>query len=156
MAIVEGKRSNRAIRRVLRSGEVENIHWYLKTDPDFDAFTYSRCHRLLRRTLRLDDVLFFRTLWRGRPYIIGYFTIVGIVWPKENPVILASKERSPLIHYALPVTSSLVRLLNPRAAGPRTCSFNHWVNARLGRNYMRLDAPAAAYLKALIDDKAAP
>ncbi len=140
-AIVRGKRTDRAIRRWLKSREKEGKHWYRKADPDFDDFTYSRCHRTLRRILCSGDVLFFRTLWRGDPYLIGFFRITGKTGPSENPVCHADPEMSALIYFrkCMRITPSLVGVLNPKA-GPR-CKrpYNQWANEQLGRNWMQLD-----------------
>lgn len=138
MAIRAGRRTDAQIRRPLRTDEIEGTHWYQKADPDFKRFTYSRCHRGLRRTLQVGDTLFFRTLWRGRPYIIGYAVIREKSGPADNPVCHLDHALSHLIDFRLPVTANLVRRLNPRAKARPTCDFNHWVNARLGRNYLCL------------------
>lgn len=155
MAIVNGKRSDREIRRLLRADDREGIRWYRKADPDFDHYTYSRCHRTLRRALLPDDIVFFRTLWRGHPYIIGYFTVRGFAGPPDDPIVMASPNRSRLIHYRLPVTPRIVRRLNPRARSPGTRPLNQWTNEQLGRNWMRLDRQVAVYLKTRIDARAA-
>jgi hypothetical protein len=138
MAVRNDKRTNTQIRRALRSDEVEGVHWYRKTDPDFEQFTYRKCHRGLRQVLEVGDTLFFRTLWRGKPYIIGYMVIAGKSGPANDPVCHADRSISHLIDFRLPVTMGLVRRLNPRARALRRCDFNHWVNARLGRNYLCL------------------
>lgn len=138
MAIRNGKRVDSQIRRALRPDEQEGVRWWRKPDPDFDRFTYSRCHRALRRALQVGDTLFFRTLWRRRPYIIGYGVIRTKSGPADDPVCHLDPSLSHCIDFRLPVTEALVRRLNPRAQGPRRCDFNHWVNARLGRNYLCL------------------
>ncbi|MDA2922529.1 hypothetical protein MYX07_04675 [Patescibacteria group bacterium AH-259-L07] len=151
MRIKNGKRTDDPIRRPLKPGEMEGIHYYIKPDPDFFNFTYSRCHRRLRQQLQKDDILFFRTLWREKQYIIGYFTIKEKVGAPEDPICVADPKQSLLIHYELEVTPGLVYRLNPHAQSNRSRHINMWINERLGRDYLMLGPGATTYLKYLIE-----
>jgi hypothetical protein len=138
MRIRNGKRTDEPIRRPLRPNEVEGVHYYVKADPDFDRLTYSRCHRSLRRKLQVGDRLFFRTLWRGKPYIIGYGMVSAKSGPADDPICHLNPLYTHLIDFRLPVTAKLVMLVNPEARRNRKFHFNAWVNVRLGRNYYRI------------------
>lgn len=138
MAIKNGKRTDTPIRRSLGAGDREGISWYRKPDPDFQQLTYSRCHRSLRRNLLAGDTLFFRALWRGKPYVIGYGVISEKSGPLDNPVCHLDPALSHLIDFKLPITESMVLRLNPRAVQNPSLHFNSWVNACLSRNYLCL------------------
>jgi len=153
MRIIRGKRSDVPIRRPIRSDEVEGIDYYRKPDPDFLNFTYSRCHKKLRQQLQENDVLFFRTLWRGRQYLIGYFTIKEKRGDPQNPICIAEPSKSLLINFNLEITPELVKKLNPRARFNKSRHLNMWINEWLGRNYLKLPPEATNYLMELIKNK---
>ena len=155
MHITNGIRTDRPIRRKLAINEIEGVHYYRKPDPDFKNFTYSRCHKSLRQQLQRGDVLFFRTLWQEKQYIIGYFLIKGIMGDPKNPICLADPNQSLLIDYKFEVTLDLVRFLNPLAYLNQSRHFNKCTNEWLGRNYLSLDLETATCLINLLKETAA-
>ncbi len=150
MRIKDGVRTNCPIHRPLYPDEVEGIHYYIKPDPDFERGLYRACHLKLRQVLEAGDVLFFRTLWRGKPYLIGYLTILGKSG-KMDPICLADFARSRLIHFSLKITPSLIRKVNPRATLVPGWHFNDQVTQAFGRNYFRLSDKSTKYLIRLIN-----
>ena len=154
MRIKDGVRTNRPIRRPLQPDEIEGIHYCIKPDPDFERGLYRVCHLKLRQVIEAGDVLFFRTLWRGQPYLIGYFWIAGKSSGRDDPVCLADLSSSRLIDFSLEITPSLIRKVNPRAALVPGRHFNHQVTQAFGRNYIRLSDEATDYLIRLIEQHA--
>lgn len=146
MRIVRGVRTEYPLRRPLLASECEGKDYYVKEDPDFKNFTYRKCHKGLRKRLEAGDILFFRTLWRRKPYIIGYFVITG----KRDGICLADREKSVCIDFRMRVTKNLVKVLNPSAVWNRKVHFNKWVNAALGRNYLKLGPETTARFMQLI------
>ena len=146
MAIRNGRRTEQPLRRPLRPDEIEEVHYYIKPDPDFDTGFYTHCHRKLRQAIQVGDTLFFRTLWRGQPYLIGYFLIEAKLLSDESPVCLANLEKSRLIDFRLKITPRLIRKVRPNAVLVPGRHFNHQVNQTFGRSYIRLSDPATRYL----------
>ena len=152
MRIRDGERVDLPIRRPLRSDEREGREYYVKPDPDFERGTYSVCHRRLRIALDAGDLLFFRSLWRGKQYLIGYFSVAEKRGPDDDPVIIADLARSRLVHFQLPITLRVARIINPETRFRRGVADNAVLNGRLGRNYKRLPPKAADRLVALCND----
>lgn len=150
MKIRNGKRTDCAIRRQLRPDEVQGRDYYIKVDPDFDNGTYSRCHLKLRQTLQPEDVLFFRALWRERPYVVGYFTIDHKEESECGPVCAADLSESKLVNFSLEVTPILLETLNPKFRHNKNRNWNFQANEFLGRNYMRLTVDATQKLLEII------
>ncbi len=155
MRIIRGKRSDEPIRRPIKPDEVEGIDYYIKPDPNFLDFTYSRCHRKLRQQLRKDDILFFRTLWRGKQYLVGYFAIKEKTVDSQDPICIANPDKSLLINFSLEITPDLVKKLNPRVKPNNSRHLNMWINESLGRSYLQLTPETTIYLINLIKTKAA-
>ncbi|MFA5870561.1 MAG: hypothetical protein WC842_01565 [Candidatus Paceibacterota bacterium] len=150
MKIINGKRTDYPIRRAIESGEEEGIDWYRKTDPNFKKGTYSRCHKALRLALRPGDTLFFRTLWRGTPYLIGYFGIIGKIGDLENPVCVTDVTRSKCVDFLIPIGPGMVLMANEKTKlGSR--HFNKLVNEYMGRSYLELLPGVATCFKHYID-----
>lgn len=145
MAIRKGKRTDQPIRRPLRPDEVQGTDYYIKPDPDFQNGLYVCCHRKLREALQAGDTLFFRTLWCGEPYLIGYF-LIEAKFRDKDPVCVANLEKSRLIDFQLTITPRLIRRVRPNAVLVPGRHFNHQVNQVFGRNYSRLSDPATRYL----------
>ncbi len=155
MQVKNGTRTDRAIRRPLQEKEeIEGVDYYVKPDPDFDNYTYSRCHRSLRKSIDIGDLLFFRTLWRNKHYLIGYFLIEDKEGDPENPICIASAEDSPLIDFSLTMSPDLVRKINPRAKFTSTRPLNRQMNEFLGRNYLRLNSDGLKLLRRLVEKEA--
>ncbi len=151
MKILKRKKTSEPIRRPLRISEHEGKDFYVKPDPDFTIGTYSVCHRQLRKIISPGDILFFRTLWRGRQYFIGFFVIKGKRGPSENPTLFADLEKSMLIHFRLPISLDLARLINPETDLRGGVHANSTLNGRLGRNYKRIDTEVTRVLIELIE-----
>ena len=152
MQIQNGTRTDRAIRRPLKEKEeTEGVDYYIKPDPDFDNYTYSRCHRGLRKSIDKGDLLFFRTLWRGKHYLIGYFLIKGKMGDYNDPICIASEEDSPLIDFSLPISPALVKKINSRAKFTSARPLNRQMNEFLGRNYLKLSSDGLKLLRTLIE-----
>lgn len=139
MQIKNGTRNDTPIRRPLKKDELENRDYYIKADPNFALGIYGVCHRKLRKVIQLGDVLFFRTLWRGQQYIIGYFLVERKDGTENNPILIADLKNSQLIHFTLPITLDLAQQINPDASFCRGVHHNVSINGRLGRNYKRID-----------------
>lgn len=150
MRIINGKRTDQPIRHNLTNKKAGR-DYYIKPDPNFSTFTYSRCHRQLRQQIRPGDVLFFRTLWRGKPYLIGYFLIKEKSGSPDNPVCLADRNGSFITDgFKVEITPKIVKKLNPKAVFTKSQHLNSQINQWLGRNYLRLDAQKTLYLMNLI------
>lgn len=150
MSIIHGKKTDYPIRRKIGSSDIEGLTWYRKPDPDFKKGTYTRCHRALRKALRPGDILFFRTLWHGSPYLVGYFEIVEKHGDINDPVCVTSVTRSKCVDFLIPITKGMVTIANPKAKfGNR--HFNMVVNENLGRSYMELLSGIGAFYKHYID-----
>lgn len=154
MRIINGRRTDQPIRRNLKINEKEGVDYYIKTDPDFENFSYSRCHKKLRQQIKCGDLLFFRTLWRGKHYFIGYFLIKEKRGNPENPICLADKNQSLLLpNFIVPITPAVVKKLNPKAVFLKSRNLNLQINEWLGRNYLKLDQKKTAYLKNFLERK---
>jgi hypothetical protein len=153
--IKNGRKTKSQVKRALSPNEVQGAHFWRKPDPDFSRLTYSICHRRLRQKLEVGDILFFRTLWRGRHYLLGYFLVKDKVdsgLKDRGPIIFGDDERSLLIHYVLKITPALVMKLNPRSLPPkRGENLNMWMNRRLGRDHLRLSPENTEFLKGAMD-----
>ena len=152
MRIVNGKQTDFPIRRQIRiqKDQIEGIDWYRKPDPDFKKGTYTRCHKALRKTLHIGDVLFFRTLWRDAPYLIGYFEITDKTEDSENPLCVTDVTHSKCVDFLIPITKGMVLVANKKARfGKR--HFNMVVNENLGRSYMELSSGIGNFYKHYID-----
>jgi len=150
MQIKNGTRNSTPIRRPMRADELENRDYYIKADPNFERGTYGVCHRKLRQIIQPGDVLFFRTLWRGRQYFIGYFLIKRIDGTEANPILIADLKNSQLIHFALPITLDLAQQINPDTSFRNGVHPNKSLNGRLGRNYKRIDERTTHMLMELV------
>lgn len=153
MQIKNGRRTDTPIRRLIQAEEFENIDYYVKADPNFELGTYGVCHRKLRQTIRPRDILFFRTLWRGMQYFIGYFLIERIGGTEANPILISDLKNSQLIHFALPITLDLAQQINPEMVFRSGVHPNTSINGRLGRNYKRIDEHTTHMLMELIQKK---
>jgi len=150
MRIINGKRTDYPIRRPIKKDEIEGVDWYRKSDPDFKKGTYTRCHKALRKTLQPGDILFFRALWRGTPYLIGYFEITKKIGDLENPVCVTDVTHSKSVDFLIPITKGMVLIANKKAKfGKR--HFNMVVNENLGRSYMELSSGIGSFYKHYID-----
>jgi hypothetical protein len=150
MRIINGKRTDYPIRRQIDSEEIEGVDWYRKQDPDFIKGTYSRCHRALRKTLRVGDLLFFRTLWRNNPYLIGYFKITEKKGDLENPVCVTDVTQSKCVDFLIPISPGMVLMANEKVElGKR--HFNKLVNEFMGRSYLELLPGVAECFKQYIN-----
>ncbi len=148
MKIRNGKRTNDPIRRPLKITEVEGQDYYIKPDPDFAVGVYGRCHRQLRLSIKPGDLLFLRTLWRGKPYLLGYFKIKEKIGTTD-PICRADLANSRLINFQHEITPELVRMVKPDWKDSR--HFNQQVVSALGRNYIKLDEKRTNYLLDLIN-----
>lgn len=153
MRIRHYSKTDEPIRRSLHKNELEGRDYYVKADPDFDRGTYSVCHQGLRKILKPKDIIFFRTLWRGQQYLIGYFVVKGKTGSVTDPTVFADTERSCLINFALPVTLELAQQINPETKYRYGVHPNATLNGRLGRNYKRIDEQTTRMLVALIEEK---
>ncbi len=152
MRIRNGVRTNELIKRKIRKNEKENEDYYIKTDPNFDNYTYSTCHRSLRKVLLPGDILFFRTLWRGKEYFIGYFDIVYKSTYKDDNKCYALPQTSLLIPgYRYVITPSLVQRLNPNANLSRSVNENRFISYYLARSYLKLTLENTRFLKSELD-----
>ena len=150
MRIINENRTDYPIRRIIHADEVEGEDWYRKDDPNFEKGTYSRCHRALRKTLRIGDVLFFRTLWRDTPYLIGYFEITQKTGDEENPLCVTDVTHSKCVDFLIPIGLGMVLMANEKARlGSR--HFNKLVNEYMGRSYLELPPGVATCFKHYID-----
>jgi hypothetical protein len=154
LRIRNGKKTDEPIRRLLRIDEIPEQDYYIKKDPNFDDGTYSRCHCGLRKAIQPRDVLFFRTLWRGNQYLIGYFSVLRKSGEEESPIVHADMKQSRLIDFALLITFEIAQLINPEIGYRPGVHKNVTLNGRLGRNYKLIDEPTTKALVALIDAKA--
>ena len=153
MRIVKGKRTDQPLRQTL-ANKKEGVDYYIKPDPNFSNFTYSHCHKQLRQQLKPGDILFFRTLWRKKPYFIGYFLIKKKIGDPNNPICLADRNGSFLTDgFNIEITPEIVKKLNPRAIFTNSQHLNSQINQWLGRNYLRLDTQKTFYLIKLIQQK---
>lgn len=150
MRMRQSRKTDEPIRRSLKKEEREGRDYYVKADPDFSALTYSVCHRKLRQLVEVGDVLFFRTLWRGQQYLVGYFLVREKRGISDNPILVADPERSVLVHFKVPVTLELARKINPAMHLRTGAHRNSSINGRLGRNFKRLDAKTTRMLIKLI------
>lgn len=150
MSIIDGKRTDYPIRRKLTPNDIEGVNWYRKPDPDFKKGTYSRCHRALRKTLQPRDTLFFRTLWHGAPYLIGYFEIIEKRGDVNNPICVTDVTHMKCVDFLIPITQGMVKIANPKARFKKR-HFNMVVNENLGRSYMELSPKIGAFYKHYID-----
>lgn len=151
MRIIGNKRTNQPIYRSIKSDEKEEKDYYIKTDPDFSNFTYSRCHKKLRQQIQPGDILFFRTLWQRKQYFIGYFLIKEKTGSSENPICVADKNSSLFVpDFRIKITPEIVKKLSPRAVFKKSRHINSQINENLGRNYLCLDSQKVAYLVNLI------
>lgn len=152
MRIRDGKRTDEILKRELREYELENRDYYIKSDPNFDNWTYSVCHKSLRKALLPKDVLFFRTLWRGKQYFIGYFEISLKTGDENNPVCYADSGKSFLIDgYRFVIKPEVVELLNENANYVKTPNKKRFICQYLSRYFLRLDEERTAFLKSEID-----
>lgn len=153
MRIRNGRRTDEPIRHPLPAHWKKDVHYYIKPDPDFVNWTYSRCHRKLRRIVHPGDIIFFRTLWRSQQYFIGYFIIEGTCGEATNPVLAADPRRSLFVPaFASPISSSLILRLNPRAKLVHVERYHPNVLAMfLGREYLALNTKRTHFLKAHLD-----
>jgi len=151
MRIINENRTDYPIRRDLKPGEKENIDYYVKPDPDFSNFTYRSCHKKLRQQIEPGDILFFRTLWRGKQYLIGYFLIKQKADDSDNPICIGDSLCSFLSpEFKIEITPELVRKINPKAVFKKSQHVNSQINHWLGRNYLKLDTKKTVYLMNLI------
>jgi|GEM_PF-6640090 len=150
MRIINGKRTDYPIRRIIRVDEVDGVNWYRKADPDFEKGTYSRCHKVLRKTLRIGDVLFFRTLWQDSPYLIGYFEITNKMGDGENPLCVTDVTHSKCVDFLIPIGPGMVLMANSKAK-LESRHFNKLVNEYMGRSYLELPPGVATCFKHYID-----
>lgn len=148
MKIRNGKRTDEPIRRPLRITELEGQDYYVKPDPDFAVGVYGRCHRQLRVALKPGDLLFLRTLWRGKPYLIGYFKISEKIGTAD-PICRADLTNSRLINFQLEITPEILEVVKPDCRDKR--HFNQQVVSALGRNYIKLDRKLSNYLLDLVN-----
>ncbi|MEW6617432.1 MAG: hypothetical protein AB1333_03390 [Patescibacteria group bacterium] len=149
-----GKRTNDPFLGSLAKKK-EGVNYYIKKDPDFKNGTYSVCHQGLRRVIRPGDYLFFRTLWRGRQYLIGYFFIKEKSGSDpKNPVLVADLKKSKLVHFSIPITSKIVKKINPKFSEEKfkTRHPNQVINEFLGRYSTRLSYQATKYLLSLFQN----
>lgn len=150
MRIIEGRRTEYPIRRIIRPDEGEGVDWYRKADPDFERGTYSRCHKALRKTLHIGDVLFFRTLWRDVPHLIGYFEITNKTGDSDDPLCVTDVTHAKCVDFLVPIGLGMVLMVNSKAKlGSR--HFNKLVNEFMGRSYLELPPGVATLLKNYID-----
>lgn len=150
----DGKRTNDPFLGPLIKKN-EGVSYYIKKDPDFKKGTYSIYHQRLRKTIRPGDYLFFRTLWRGRHYLIGYFFIKEKNGSDpKNPVLVADLKKSKLVHFSIPITPEIVKKINPKFSEEKfkTRHPNQVINEFLGRYSMRLSYPATKYLLSLFQN----
>jgi len=152
MRIRNGVKTEEIIQRPLRKDDIEGENYYIKTDPNFDQWTYSICHKSLRKVLSPKDILFFRTLWRGNQYFIGYFTISHKSGDGNNPVCYADLSNSFLINgYKFVITPKLVEILNDNADYSKTSNKKRFVSGYLSRCYLHLSADKTEFLKKELD-----
>lgn len=155
MRIVNGDRTDYPVRRDLKPWEKENIDYYVKPDPDFSKLAYRSCHRKLRQKIQPGDILFFRTLWRGSQYFIGYFLIKEKTGDSNNPICIGDRPSSFLSpEFKIKITEEMVRKLNPKAVFKKMQPVNPQINHWLGRNYLKLDTEKTVYLMSLIQKHA--
>jgi len=152
MRIRDGKRTDEILKREVRDDEKENRDYYIKSDPDFDKWTYSVCHKSLRKVLLPNDLLFFRTLWRGQQYFVGYFEISLKTGDEINPICHADFGKSLLIDgYRFVIKPEIVVILNENANFSETSNKKRFISHHLARNYLRIDEEKTAFLKSEID-----
>lgn len=150
MRMRSGRRTDTPIRRSLKKEEQEGIDYYIKADPDFAQGTYSVCHRKMRQVMQVGDVLFFRTLWRGQQYLVGYFLVREKRGMSDDPILVADSKKSVLVHFKVPVTIKLAQKINPAMRLRAGVHRNSSINGRLGRNFKRLDAKTTHMLMLLV------
>jgi hypothetical protein len=152
MRIRNGIRTEKIINSPLSDNYIEGVDYYIKADPNFDKWTYSICHRALRKALLPKDILFFRTLWRDKQYFVGYFVISFKTGDKDNPICHAVPSESFLINgYKFAIKPEIVELLNENANYSKTFNKKRFVSNYLSRYYLRLDEERTAFLKSEID-----
>jgi hypothetical protein len=119
---------------IFRQGIIDNQR---KTDPNFSNGTYSVCQLKLRKVIEPEDVLFFRTAWKDKPYIIGYFIIGNKKLGEYGPVLIA-KERI-CINYNLPITEEIIRFLRPDLNGKINKTLKLRLSGGIERNATSLE-----------------
>lgn len=156
MVMRDGKRTDTPLHGSLDT-LVEGEDYYIKPDPDFDGLTYSRCHRKLREQIQPGDYLFFRTNYRDRQFLIGYFRIQEKLGGEKGPVLIADPDESRCVDFSCELSGEnweIVEKLNPRAIGGydpgRAISRNMMF---LGRNYLVLDREKTDYLLGLLSER---
>ncbi len=148
MLMRNGVRTDTAIRHIIPDHWREGTHYYTKPDPDFKKWTYSRCHKRLRRRMEPGDVLFLRTMWRSQEYFVGYFFIKEKTGDPADPILVADKNRSLfLLHFDTPISSGLIMKLNPSATKERAAKYHPNIFAQfLGRESLGLNERRTAFL----------
>ena len=150
MRISNGKKTDRKISSV--DGKVEGVDYYVKPDPDFENGLYGVCHHDIRERIAEDEYLFFRTLWRGNSYLLGYFRVGSKIETPNGPLLVARD--ISLKNYEVPITEDIVKEVNPSANGEaKACrSFNEWINYNMGyRSYLKLDEEKTSFLRSLLE-----
>lgn len=155
MAIRDGTRTDTPLHGSLE-GLVKDEDYYFKPDPDFEQGTYSRCHRTLREQIQPGDFIFFRTNYKDRQFLIGYFRIKDKIDGKKGPILVADPDESRCIDFEFELSEEnwdVIEKLNPRAINGydsgRTINRNMMF---LGRNYLILDNEKTNFLLGLLSE----
>ncbi|MDP2598759.1 MAG: hypothetical protein Q8P49_02935 [Candidatus Liptonbacteria bacterium] len=156
MLMRNGKRTDDPIRHAVPAHWKLSIDYYIKPDPNFKNWTYSRCHKKLRRCAKPGDIIFFRTLWMARQYLIGYFVVAGKSGDEQNPVLIADPSKSLFIpQFKIPITQKLVMRMNPRATKKHAAMYHPNIFAMfLGREFLSLDAKRTDFLVKYMRERA--
>jgi len=148
MRIQNGVRTDRPVRHEIPTHWKLGVDYYVKVDPNFTDWTYSRCHKRLRRRMEPGDILFLRTLWREKQYFIGYFVIVRKSGDPNDPVLIADPSRSLFVQeFTDPISTQIVLKLNPGATRKHAAMYHPNIFAQfLGRESLGLDERRTAFL----------
>lgn len=153
MFMRNGVRTDEPVRHPLPEHWREGTDYYVKADPDFELWTYSRCHKQLRLHVKTGDTIFFRTHWRGKQYFIGYFVIGEKAGDRDNPILVADRRKSLFLpQFSFEITPELIAKLNRRVRQHHVKRYHPNVLAMfLGRNYLAINDRQTRYLKKVLD-----
>jgi hypothetical protein len=151
MKIKDGKRTEYQIYGSV-ADMTENKDYYVKPDPNFENWIYSKCHKSLRKKLNPKDILFFRTRWHNEQYFIGYFVILSKSDDELNPICYADRKSSLLINgYKCRITPALVETIIPGTNFSCYPNKKRFITNKLSRNYLMLTDEKTYFLKKLLD-----